>query len=102
MTSKDEALFDFTARVLDLARRTRGQKVERFAKTAVPTADLAKLGSFISDLANFLSSRSQSKVTARVKGNGMVSPEQSAEDMKPTFEALDAASTTPADVTSTL
>jgi hypothetical protein len=44
VTSKDEGLFDFTARVLDLVRRTRGQKVGRFAKTDVKADDLAKLG----------------------------------------------------------
>jgi hypothetical protein len=52
VTSKDEALFDFTARVLDLVRRTRGQKVGRFAKTDVKADDLAKLGKFLTDLAD--------------------------------------------------
>jgi hypothetical protein len=51
VTSKDEALFDFTARVLDLVRKTHGQKVARFAKTAVKADDLAKLGKFLTDLA---------------------------------------------------
>jgi hypothetical protein len=51
-TPKDEALFDFTAVVLELVRRTRGHKVGRFAKTAVKADDLAKLGKFLTDLAD--------------------------------------------------
>ena len=57
MTSKDEALFDFTARVLDLVRRTRRREVGRFAKTAVKADDLVKLGKFLTDLANLMQSR---------------------------------------------
>jgi hypothetical protein len=52
VTSKDVALSDFTARVCDLIRRTSGQKLERFAKTAVKVDDLAKLGKFLTDLAD--------------------------------------------------
>ena len=52
VTPQDEALFGFTAAVLDLMRRTRGQKVGRFAKTAVKADDLAKLGKFLTDLAD--------------------------------------------------
>src|SRR5262249_28762166 len=52
VTPNDEALFGFTTRGLDLVRRTRGQKVERFAKTGVKADDLAKLGKFLTDLAD--------------------------------------------------
>ena len=69
VTSKDEALSDFTARVLDLMRRTRGQKVERFAKTAVKADDLAKLGKFLTDLADLKkpSAESVEQSTSRVQ-----------------------------------
>jgi hypothetical protein len=52
VTPKDEALFGFSATVLDLIRRTGGQKLKRFAATAVKADDLAKLGKFLTDLAN--------------------------------------------------
>ena len=75
VTSKDEALFDFTARVLDLMGRTRGREVGRFAKTAVKANDLAKLGKFLTDLAAL-------KKPSTVHGNDAVSVERSAEEMK--------------------
>jgi hypothetical protein len=69
VTSKDEALIDFTARVLDLVRRTRRQKVGRFAKTAVKADDLAKLGKFLTDLADLKkpSAESVEQSTSRVQ-----------------------------------
>ncbi|SHG24186.1 hypothetical protein [Bradyrhizobium erythrophlei] len=48
----DVALADFTARVLDLITRTDKREAKRFAATAVPADDLAKLGKFLTDLAN--------------------------------------------------
>ena len=88
VTPKDEALFGFTAAVLDLIRRTSGQKLKRFAATAVKANDLAKLGKFLTDLAN-LKKRS-AKPTATVRGNDAVSVEQSAEDMKAKHAAREA------------
>ena len=69
VTPKDEALFDFTARVLDLIRRTGGQKLERFAGTAVNADDLAKLGKFLTDLADLKkpSAESVEQSTSRVQ-----------------------------------
>ena len=69
VTSKDEALFGFTATVLDLVRRTRGQKVGRFAKTAVKADDLAKLGKFLTDLADLKkpSAESVEQSTSRIQ-----------------------------------
>ena len=88
VTPKDEALFGFTATVLDLIRRTRGQKLQRFAKTAVKADDLAKLGKFLTDLAN-LKKRS-AKPTATVHGNDTVSAERSAKHMKAKHAAREA------------
>ena len=88
VTSKDEALSDFTARVCDLVRRAGGQKLERFAATSVSADDLAELGKFLTDLAN-LKKRS-AKPTATVRGNDTVSVEQSAEDMKAKHAAREA------------
>jgi ParB-like chromosome segregation protein Spo0J len=48
---RDDALFAFTERVLDLKRRISKHHVERFAKTAVGANDLAKIGKFFTDLA---------------------------------------------------
>ncbi len=83
VTPKDEALFDFTARVCDLIRRTRGQKLDHFAKTAVSVDDLAKLGKFLTDLANL-------KKRSAARGNDTVSTERSAEDMKAKHAAREA------------
>jgi hypothetical protein len=60
VTSKDEASFGFAATVLDLVRRTHGQKVGRFAKTAVKADDLAKLGKFLTDLADLKKASAES------------------------------------------
>ncbi len=73
----------FTERVCDLIRRTGGQKVERFAETVVKADELAKLGKFLTDLANL-------KKRSAVRGNCTVSAEQSAEDMKAKHAALEA------------
>jgi hypothetical protein len=88
VTSKDEALFDFTARVCDLIRRTGGQKPKRFAATAVKADDLARLGKFLTDLANL--KKRCAKPTATVRGNDTVSVQQSAEDMKAKHAAPEA------------
>ena len=88
VTPKDEALFDFTARVCDLIRRTSGQQLKRFAATAVKADDLAKLGKFLTDLAN-LKKRS-AKPTATVHGNDTVSAERSAKHMKAKHAAREA------------
>ena len=54
VTPRDDALFAFTDRVLDLIRRVGNHKTERFAKVVVKTDDLAKLGKFLTDLAALL------------------------------------------------
>jgi hypothetical protein len=48
----DEALIDFSARVMELIRRTAKREPERFSATAVPADDLARLGNFLTDLEN--------------------------------------------------
>ena len=88
---KDDALFDFTKIVLELIRRTAKGKVKRFATTPVPVDDLAKLGKFLTDLANFKKSSSlKPAAPGLLHGNGTVSPEQSGEAMKAEHAANDA------------
>jgi ParB-like chromosome segregation protein Spo0J len=48
---RDEALFGFSACVLDLKRRIGAHNPARFAKTTVAADDLGKLGKFLTDLA---------------------------------------------------
>jgi hypothetical protein len=74
-TAKDDASLDISEGILDLISKTRGQKPERFAATYVQADDLAELGKFFTDLANF-------KKRSAVRGNDTVSPEQSAADMR--------------------
>ena len=50
-SSKDYAVTKFSDNVLELFRKIRKQKVERFAKTGVPAVHLVKLGTFLIDLA---------------------------------------------------
>jgi Protein of unknown function (DUF3102) len=54
VTPGDSALSDFTARVLDLLRRIAKHRPDRFAATAVSADDLAKLGKFLTGLAELL------------------------------------------------
>jgi hypothetical protein len=51
INAKDEALFDFSARVMELNRLTGKRKPYRFAKTSVPADILSRLGKFLTDLA---------------------------------------------------
>jgi hypothetical protein len=90
--SKDEALSKFTDVVLELVRRTTNRKAKHFTGTGVPARSLATLGKFLSDLA-ILKKADASKPmpTTRPKGNGTVSPEQSADERKAQYAALDAA-----------
>lgn len=91
VSSKDEACFDFTARVCDLLQRIRGRKVKRFVATAVPVDDLAKLGKYLSDLADLIKSNAAKPTPSMVlHGNGTVSVEQSVEIMKAKHRALEA------------
>jgi hypothetical protein len=48
---KDEAVFAFTASVMNLLQKTKGVKFERFVSARVPAEDLAKLGRYLSNLA---------------------------------------------------
>jgi hypothetical protein len=53
----DGALLDFTARVLDLMTRIDKRQPEYFSAAAVPPDDLAKLGEFLTELANITKSQ---------------------------------------------
>jgi hypothetical protein len=79
----DEPLFDFSARVQDLIHRTAKHRPKRFSETSVSTDDLMKLGKFLTDLANLKKSDAVERGRSCVlEGNGNVSPEHSAADMK--------------------
>jgi hypothetical protein len=69
-------LVGFNSHVMELKRRISKHKVERFAATAVPADDLAKLGKFLTDLA--ILKESDDTTTPRpmpaLPGNCMVSP----------------------------
>jgi hypothetical protein len=89
-TRRDEAVSNFTTYVTQLRQRIGKFKVERFAKTAVPADDLAELGQFFTDLAQLKKSR-ELTVAAGRDGNGSISPEESAEDMKAKHRAFEEA-----------
>jgi hypothetical protein len=89
--ASNEALFDFTARTLDIVRRTRGQEVRRFAGTAVPAGDLATLGKFYTELAKLKGSGAGRPTKGFVpQGNGLVSADVSGEKRKAENAKLDA------------
>jgi hypothetical protein len=52
VSPRDDALIAFNERVLDLVRRIGKYKPMRFVETSVEANDLAKVGRFLSDLAN--------------------------------------------------
>jgi len=88
--SKDIALINFNTYVLELVQRTARQPVSRFAATEVPPAVLAKLGKFLTDIADLKKSGAKPTAVFVPQGNGTVSADQSAEDRKALNEALGA------------
>jgi hypothetical protein len=82
----DGALNHFSEIIVELVGRTRKCKPEHFVEAAVCADDLAELGKFLTDLAGL--KNSQAKRT--IQGDGAVSAEQSAEDMKAKYAALEA------------
>ncbi len=67
---------------MELVRRTKGIRVERFTKTAVPAENLAKLGQFLTALANLkMTGAVKPSPTVHAKGDTATSAEQSAEDI---------------------
>jgi hypothetical protein len=67
----DVALIDFTARVLDLITRTDKRPPEHFSATAVPADDLAKLGKFLTDIANVKKSETVEPATDHGSNGGV-------------------------------
>jgi hypothetical protein len=87
-TPEDGSLIQFSATVMELVRKTAKQKPQRFAATSITPDDLAKLGNFLTDLANLKKHIVIKPIAPR--GKTTVSAEQSAEDVKAQFAALDA------------
>jgi hypothetical protein len=87
--ARNDGVNHFSEAVVELVRRTRKCKPEHFAETSVSADDLAELGKFLTDLAVLKNSRAM-RVS---QGNAGVSAEESAEEMKAKFAALEAAAT---------
>jgi phage-related tail protein len=83
-------LFNFSSAVAEVVRITKNQVGKRFVNTSVPADDLARLGKLLTELAK-LKKTGASKPTETVVscGNATVSAEQSAENMKAKFVALE-------------
>jgi hypothetical protein len=60
----DRPIIEFSSTVMELVRRTKNKDVEHFAKTSVSVRDLAQLGKFFTDIANFKSSSSLEQMQA--------------------------------------
>jgi hypothetical protein len=88
-TPSDQALSGFNSLVAELRRRVGKFPVERFARTAIPADDLAKLGRFLTDLAQLKQSPAKPTLVAGAVGNGTISVEQSAERRKAQYKDLE-------------
>jgi hypothetical protein len=75
----DGALIGFSTVVCKLVQITRNKTAERYAKTSVSADELARIGKFLTDVANLKMSEADVPV---LSSNDAVSAEQAAEDMK--------------------
>jgi hypothetical protein len=66
VSTEDAALFGFTASVLELVRRIGHHDPKRFSKSAVPAADLMRLGKFLIALAELKAAASAESKSAVV------------------------------------
>jgi hypothetical protein len=89
VNGRDELLYNFSSAVAEVIRITKDREAKRFANTAVPADDLAKLGKLLTDLARTKKATAKPMSLVAVDGNN-VSAEQSAEDMKARHAALEA------------
>ena len=91
VSSKDEACFDFTAKSLRPPPKDPRPEGQAFCRNGRPVDDLAKLGKYLSDLADLIKSNAAKPTPSMVlHGNGTVSVEQSVEIMKAKHRALEA------------
>jgi hypothetical protein len=81
----DLALNHFSTIIVELVRSTRKRRPEHFTETTVGAGDLAALGEFLTDLAVIKNSRA----TRASQGNGTMSAEESAAEMKAKHAALE-------------
>jgi hypothetical protein len=86
VTPNNGALNHFSEIIVELVRRTRKCKPEHFVETSVSADDIAEVGKFLSILAGL----KNSYATRASQGNGTVSAEESAEEMKAKLAALEA------------
>jgi hypothetical protein len=86
----NKTLYGFDATVRELIVMIGKRETVRFSRTSVSVDELARAGKFLTDLAN-LKETGGSKPTAAVVscGKATVSPEQSAEERKATYAALE-------------
>jgi hypothetical protein len=75
----DGALIGFSSVVCKLVQITLNKTAERYAKTSVSADELARIGKFLTDVANLKMSEADVPV---LSSNDAVSAEQAAEDMK--------------------
>jgi hypothetical protein len=91
----NDSISGFNSHVMALKQRISNHKVDHFAATAIPADILAKIGKFLSDLANLKKSEAaKSAPTTAPTDNSAFSAEQSAEDVR-TDADLDASPAAP-------
>jgi hypothetical protein len=88
-TPSDEALFGFSAQFLELQRRIARQQVERFARTSIPAHDLARVGEFLTDLAQLKRSRTKPTLVEECDPPAKSSADEPAENLKASREAFE-------------
>jgi len=78
VAQKDDAVSKFTDIVLELVRRTDKRTPDRFARTAVRVNDLANLGQFLIEVANFKRSTVTKPSSMRAHGNDVENAQSAA------------------------
>jgi hypothetical protein len=92
LSPRDDALLGFSSVVVDLIRRTKKQRVNRFAAVSVPADELAALGKYLSDLAKLIKSRSSgARPTKSVQGISNISTDRSPDGTTTEVAQLNAA-----------
>jgi hypothetical protein len=89
VTPNDNDLDEFTRLACRLLQKIANFSPERFQNTAIEAGKLAKLGRFLAELAKLKVGAEQSAMSV-TQGDHSACAEQSAEEMKAKFEALDA------------
>ena len=90
VNSKDLSLSEFTAILGRLLQKIDKQRPDRFEATAIKADELAKLGKYLTNLADLKNGGISKPIpNTRVQGNRTVSAERSGNDMKAKLAALE-------------